>query len=89
MATSKDIALWMVGELNQQRTLYQENVVSHLQSHFGDDFTYINSSGNIAIDRRVLSAFRKLTEDTAVWDRGERMWRLREEYDTPGSRQAD
>jgi len=81
--------LWMVGELKQQQSLYQENVVSHLQSHFGDDFTYINSNGNIAIDRRVLSAFRKLTEGTAVWDRGERMWRLREEYDTPGSRQAD
>jgi hypothetical protein len=91
MADPKDIALWMVGELKrtQSQSLYQEEVVSHLHSTSGNDLTYINANGNWAIDRRVLAEFRKLTEGTVVWERGERLWRLRGEFDAPGTRQAD
>ena len=54
---------------------------------FGDDFVYINENGNLAIEKKVLNVFRKLTDDSVVWSRGERMWRLREENDEPGRQQ--
>ena len=54
---------------------------------FGEEFTYHNENGNLAIDRRVLKAFRKLTGDSVVWERGERLWRRREGYDQVGRQQ--
>lgn len=45
MADPKDIALWMVEQLKQRQTLYQEEVVSHLQSTPNDGLTYINEVG--------------------------------------------
>jgi hypothetical protein len=51
---------------------------------FGSDCVYENENGNLAIDRKVLSEFRKLTTDDVVWERGERLWRRREDYDPEG-----
>ena len=81
--TAADVARWMVERLRVERLLYQETVVYEIAKRFGGAFTYVNDNGNLAIDRRVLSEFRKLTEPDIVWDRGERMWRLREPYDGP------
>lgn len=78
----------MAEELRRVRYLYQETVVYDIQSRFGDEFVYINENGNLAISREILQEFRKLTEDTVVWERGERYWRFRESYDSPGRRQA-
>jgi hypothetical protein len=64
----------MLVELENTGQLYQWEAVLEIQSRFGDDFTYLNESGNFAIDRRVLRAFRHLTEDDVVWRRTEGCW---------------
>jgi len=78
----------MLVELENTGQLYQWEAVLELQSRFDDDFTYLNESGNFAIDRRVLRAFRHLTEDDVVWRRTEGCWVKRGPHDPPG-RQAD
>jgi hypothetical protein len=76
-------------ESEQPPLLYQEVIVYDIAQNFGDEFVYTNQNGNLAISRRVLEEFRKLTEATVVWERGERMWRKREPYDPPNKRQVD
>jgi hypothetical protein len=51
-------------------------------------FTHINENGNMAIRRDVLVAFQRLSGDSVIWERGERMWRKRQSYDEPGRQQA-
>jgi hypothetical protein len=88
MVTTPDqVAQWMLDELKRVKYLYQETVVYDISSKFGEQFTYYNDSGNPAIDKKVLSAFRKLTGDVVIWERGQRMWRFRENYDEPGRQQ--
>ena len=88
MSTPEDVARWMLDELQKAGYLYQWEAILQIQSRFGDDFTYLNESGNFAIDRRVLRAFRHLTEDDVVWKRKECCWVIRGPHDPPG-RQAD
>ncbi len=78
------VASWMKGQLEKHQTLYQDVAVHEIQSRFGPEFTYLNDAGNPAIDRKVLAAFRSLTEGSVVWERGERCWRRRESYDPEG-----
>lgn len=87
MASAREVAEWMVKQLDQTDYLYQETVVCEIAEQFGDEFTYTNNQGGYSISREVLKAFRTLTEDTAVWERGERLWRKREPYDPPGRQQ--
>ena len=77
----------MVDRLAELTYLDQELVVYHLAEH-APDLTYYNDEGGLAIDKRVLEAFRKITPDV-VWSRSERHWRAREPYDVPGKRMQD
>lgn len=86
-ASPEDVAAWMLKELDRQKYLYQADVVYEIEKRFGEQFVYDNQNGNRAIDGRVLKAFRTLTGDTVVWERGQRMWRRREKYDEGGRRQ--
>ena len=85
--SASDVAQWMLRQLEEEKFLYQEMVVHQIFSEFGEEFAYLNSNGNLAIDKQVLAAFRKLTGDDVIWERGERMWRKREDYDEPGRQQ--
>jgi hypothetical protein len=87
--TTHDVAVFMLKRLNEEKTLYQEMVVYEIQSQYGDEFVYTNENGNLAIDRKVLSEFRKLTEGKVVWSRSERYWRFKEDFDAPNSRMVD
>ena len=89
MPNPKTIAKWMLEELTREETLYQEEVVNDIVSKFGEEFAYINNNGNLAIDKQVVLEFRILTEKTVVWERGERFWRFREDYDNPETRFAE
>jgi hypothetical protein len=86
-ATPADVARWMLGELKRRRELYQADAVAAIEKLFGSRFVYDNENGNPAIDRRVLRAFRKLTEETVIWDRWSFAWRLRRPGDAPGRKQ--
>jgi len=81
------VAGWMVTQLKEKNYLSQEEAVYEIGEEFGDAFTYDNESGNLAIGRDVLAAFRKLTVDDVVWDRSDRAWRWREPTDAPGRQQ--
>lgn len=87
LPTSESVAAWMLGEIERDGDLYQDAAVVDIANKFGDDFTYENDSGNLAISKSVLSAFRKLTKESVVWERGERRWRRREISDEPGRQQ--
>jgi hypothetical protein len=85
--TPEQVAAWMLAEVQRTDYLYQETVVYDIASRFGDAFTYINQNGNLAIDKKVLAAFKKLSGEAIIWERGQRLWRKRQEYDEPGRRQ--
>lgn len=77
----------MVKQVETGGLLYQDTVVYEIASTFGDEFTYLNDNGNLAIRKDVLEAFRKLTKNTVVWEHDSRAWRKREPYDSPGRQQ--
>jgi hypothetical protein len=89
MPTAADVARWMVQEVERDGMLYQDEAAATIADKFGEEFTYENDNGNIAIRRDVLAEFRTLTQETVVWERGERLWRKREKFDDKGKRQAD
>jgi hypothetical protein len=88
MTNVTDVASWMKATIESSSMLYQEIAVAQIRQLFGDEFVYINDAGNFAILKAVLKAFKALTADTVVWDRGERVWRMRQQYDPPGRRQS-
>lgn len=78
MATPKVIAEWMLEELKRETILSQEVVAHEISLLYGEEFTYINPNGNLAIDERVLCEFRNLTKDKVLSVGGERVWRLKQ-----------
>lgn len=87
MISPEEIAQHMLDQLNESDVLYQDVVASDIATRFGDDYVNINNNGNLAINRKVLDAFNRITGNEVVWVRSERMWRKREEYDLPGRQQ--
>lgn len=88
--TEKDIADWMLEELQRNDGyLYQHEIVEDIEEKFGEQFVYENDNGNLAISKKVLNEFKKLTQKSVVWERGEKCWRLREEFDDPDRRSTD
>jgi hypothetical protein len=84
-----DAARWMLGAFESGGGyLAQDDAALEIQRRFGDEFTYDNQNGNLAIRRDVLDEFRSLTADTVVWLRTERAWRRREPGD-PAGRMAE
>jgi hypothetical protein len=87
--TVYDVAVFMLKCLNKENILYQEAIVYEIQKQYGDEYVYPNENGNLAIDRKVLTEFNKLTKDNVVWSRGERYWRFRQDGDNPKSRMTE
>lgn len=82
----EEITRWMLAQLRADGVLYQDEAAAAIEARFGEAFVYENENGNLAIERKVLAAFRELTKATVVWEPGERSWRFREESDSPGRR---
>jgi hypothetical protein len=80
---AEQAAAWMHEQIEKNGALYQDEAAAEITARFGDECTYQNDNGNLAINRQVLKQFRTLTETTVVWDSVERMWRRREKYDSP------
>lgn len=87
MPTATDAAKWMLDEVHKTGMLYQDTAVDDIERLFGTAFVYENDSGNPAIGRDVLKAFRKLSGDAVIWEASEKAWRPREAHDDPGRRQ--
>ena len=86
--TARDVAEWMLSELDKQTLLYQEIAVYEILQQFGEQFTYTNKNNNLAIAKNVLEVFRMLTGDDVVWVSDERYWRRRQPDDEPGRHQS-
>lgn len=49
----------MLEKLEREELLYQHILVWDIEEKFGDEFTYQNDHGNMAIDQRVSLALRE------------------------------
>lgn len=56
--TDRDVALFMLSELNQNEYLYQEEAVYKIEDKFGESFVYYNNNGGQSISKKVLIEFR-------------------------------
>ena len=83
-ATIKSVAEWMLSLVEEQGELTQNNAYYMINKQFGTGFTTVSSNGSPSIKGSVLSAFKRISEDTIVWERGDKKWRKREFYDAPG-----
>ena len=49
--TAAKVADWMLEELKQHGTLFQESAAHKIRDQFGDTFVHTNIDGNLAIGR--------------------------------------
>ena len=87
MVTTKDVAQWMLDEVLNEDYLEQGAVVGVISRKFGKEFVYQNDNGNLAIQKKVLVAFNKLSADNVVWLKYEKAWSPRKEHHRPGRQQ--
>jgi len=85
--TSLDVATWMLSVIQEQDELTQNNAYYEINKRFGSGFTTVANNGSPSIKGGVLTAFKKITGDEIVWERGEKKWRKRAFYDKPGREQ--
>lgn len=83
-ATADQIARWMLDQVAERGGLYQDRAVHHIIREFGLEWSYVNANGNRAIDKRILAAFRDLSEHDVIWNRGARAWRKRRAHHREG-----
>ena len=77
MASAKDVAAWMVAQVNTVARLRQTTAVRTIRHQFGEEFSYRNENRNWAIVPEVLAEFEKLAPaDVVKWAVGGRYWRL-------------
>lgn len=90
--TPRKVAEWMVEQLMEDDELVQQDAAHRVKELFGDEFVYCDEHGYLAISRKVLYQFKKLTGEAVVWvhvqtDWVAGYWRWREAIDKPGRRQ--
>ena len=79
-----NVVQWMLNKILEEDCIYQDDVVDYLTKEKQENLLTENSDGNIVIGSKVLSAFRKQTENTVVWVKSDRYWRHRCDEDEPG-----
>jgi hypothetical protein len=77
------VSEWMRAQLDNEGCLYQDDVVDYLVKSGAELLLRENSDGNLVIVRKLLTEFRKLTQDDVVWVKPERYWRFRVLEDEP------
>lgn len=82
-----EVAEWMLSEVMSQRYLSQDDASFKIEKTFGPEYTYQNENGNLAIDKRVLKEFRRISRDIVVWSRSEKSWEQRKPHHSPGRQQ--
>lgn len=82
-SSPREVAAWMLSELERHDGLYQDVAVGGIMDRFSEDYAWYNDNGNPVINKKVLAEFQSLTGDSVVWVKSYRMWRRREEGDLP------
>lgn len=90
--TPKQVAEWMVEQLEEYNELQQQETVLEIQNLFGDEFVNPDEDGDLGISRKVLYQFKKLTGDSVVWvamngNWKVGFWRKRDTGDREGRKQ--
>jgi len=85
--TASDVAQWMLTTVQERGELSQNNAYYEINKLFGRNFTMVTNGGSPSIRGSVLTAFKKISEDSVIWERGDKKWRKREFYDVPGRQQ--
>lgn len=85
--TPSDVAQWMLSAIEERGELSQSNAYYEINRLFGRDFTTVTNSGSPSIRSSVLTAFKKISDEVVIWERGDKKWRKREFYDAPGRQQ--
>jgi hypothetical protein len=80
----KETAQWMLSIIEADGCLYQDDVVDKLVKSGTDDLLRENGDGNLVLNRKLLNAFRVLTETNVVWVKPDKYWRFRVAEDEPG-----
>ena len=76
----REVAEWLLATVQAGtqggHRIRQEVVAQRLRATFGTEWTYRNPNGNLAIDKRVLAAWRRLPAwgDGFFWDRSDQAW---------------
>ncbi len=68
MISPQTVAEWMVSQIEEWGFLSQPEAATSIRDQFGKEFVYFDPFGNLAINRKVLYRFRKMTVDTVVWE---------------------
>ena len=72
--TPKDVANWMLSELQRHGELQRIDTASDIETKFGPGFVSVSERGSPVIDRRVLAEFKKLHNGTVLYHRRTRCW---------------
>lgn len=78
------VAAWMLGRVELEGCIYQDDVVDHLVKAKREDLLSENADGNQVVGKAILAAFLHLTATTVVWVKPDRYWRRRVAEDEPG-----
>ncbi|WP_371364567.1 hypothetical protein ACA097_16365 [Pseudomonas sp. QL9] len=81
---AKDVAQWMLEQLEREGCIYQDDVVDHLVKGNAEGLLRENADGNLVVGRKVLDAFKAVSEQTVVWVKPDMYWRWRVAEDEPG-----
>ncbi|MBD2542282.1 hypothetical protein [Coleofasciculus sp. FACHB-SPT36] len=87
--TAKDVAAWMLKQVETKGVFYQQDAAWHIRRYFGECFIGLNKNSNPAISKKVLKEFRLISLKTVVWNRRELYWRLCQPSDPSKSRRVD
>lgn len=75
---------WMLGVLDHDGCLYQDDVVDHLVKAKHEELLRENAQGSLVVGTKLLNAFRAATEASVVWVKPDFYWRYRVPEDEPG-----
>ena len=72
--TVKDVAQFMLKELNKKGSLPQVGLVDIIKEKFGDEFVFETTHGTFTIDRKVIREFNKIKSKDIIWDKDGCSW---------------
>ncbi len=72
--TVKDVAQFMLKELNKKGSLPQVGLVDIIKEKFGDEFVFETTHGTLTIDRKVIREFNKIKSKDIIWDKDGCCW---------------
>lgn len=74
----------MMGRLNSEGCLYQQDVVDHLVKGDNEQHLKENADGNQALSAKIINKFRADSGVDVVWVKPDKYWRYRVFEDEDG-----